>query len=196
MRKKNILYIIYKMYVTLKLDNNGCRIHSTSDDGNGWIVTSERYVVMPWKMVTRNGTNMTLAEAVDGILSCQESEAKERKRRKREKEEIENKRKEHYEAQTNKETEKLNKLVDWYKCKLNEIREAPVDSRPRKLERLYQYSEANKDSGVMITRTLTLALVNYPGYPSELELHEYEDNEEKAFTMLQQRVHCLLDIGQ
>ena len=46
------------------------------------------------------------------------------------------------------ETERLNKLADWYKCKLNEIREAPVDSRTRKLEKLYQYSEANKDSGV------------------------------------------------
>ena len=55
--------------MTLKLDDNGCRIHSVSDAGNGWIVTNERYVVMPWKMVTRNGTNMTLAEAVDGILS-------------------------------------------------------------------------------------------------------------------------------
>ena len=32
-----------------------------------------------------------------------------------------------------KETEKLNTLVDWYKFKLKEIREAPVDSRPRKL---------------------------------------------------------------
>ena len=30
------------------------------------------------------------------------------------------------------ETERLNKLVDWYELKLNEIREAPVDSRPRK----------------------------------------------------------------
>ena len=35
------------------------------------------------------------------------------------------------------ETERLNKLVDWYKLKLNEISEAPVDSRPRKLEKLY-----------------------------------------------------------
>ena len=53
------------MYVTLKLDDNGCcRIHSISYDGNGWIVTNKRYVVMPWKMVTRNGTNMTLAEDV------------------------------------------------------------------------------------------------------------------------------------
>ena len=73
-RKFNLLY---KMYVTLKLDDNGCRIHSMSDDGNGWIVTNERYVVMPWKMVTRNGTNMTLAEAVDRILNQKESKNKE-----------------------------------------------------------------------------------------------------------------------
>ena len=39
-----------------------------------------------------------------------------------------------------KETERSNKLVDWYKCKLEEIREAPVDSRPQKLGKLYQYS--------------------------------------------------------
>ena len=78
------------MYVTLKLDDNGCcRSHSISDDRNGWIVTNERYVAMPWKMVTRNGRNMTLAEAVDGILCQKESEAKELEIRKREKEEIE-----------------------------------------------------------------------------------------------------------
>ena len=87
------------MYVTLKLDDNGCcRIHSISDDGNGWIVTDERYVVMPWKMVTRHGKNMTLAEAVDGIFSRQESEARELERRNIEREEIEKKRKEYYEA--------------------------------------------------------------------------------------------------
>ena len=62
------------MYVALELDDNGCKIHSVSDNGNGWIVTNERYVVMPWKMVTKNGTNMTLAEEVDGILSEKESE--------------------------------------------------------------------------------------------------------------------------
>ena len=67
------------MYVILKLDDNGCRIHSISDDGNGWIVTNEWYVVMPWKMVTRYGKNMTLAEAVGSILNQKESEAKERK---------------------------------------------------------------------------------------------------------------------
>ena len=73
------------MYVTLKLDDNGCcRIHSVSDYGNGWIVTNKRYVVMPWKMVTRNGTNMTLAEVVDGILNQSESEARELKIRNRE----------------------------------------------------------------------------------------------------------------
>ena len=69
------------MYVTLKLDDNGCcRIHSISDDGNGWIVTNERYVVMQWKMVTRNRKNMTLTESVDSILNQRESEAKEPKR--------------------------------------------------------------------------------------------------------------------
>ena len=44
------------MYATLKLDDNGCcRIHSVSDDGNQWIVvTNKSYVVMPLKMVTRH----------------------------------------------------------------------------------------------------------------------------------------------
>ena len=70
------------MYVTLKLGDNGCcRIHSISDDGNGWIVTNERYVVMPWKMVIRNGKNMTLKEAVDSILNQKESKNKELERR-------------------------------------------------------------------------------------------------------------------
>ena len=170
------------MYVTLKLDDNRCcRIHSVSDDGNGWIVTNERYVVMPWKVVTNHGKIMTLTEAVDGRLSFQESEAKELERRKREKEKIEKKCKEYYEAHMKEETERLNKLVDWYECKLNEIREGPVDSRPRKLEKLYQSSEKNKHLGVTITRAGTISLVDYPGYPPELELHEYEDSEEDIF---------------
>ena len=59
------------MYVTLELDASGCRIHSVSD-GNREIVTNERYVVMPWKMVTRGGTNMTLKEAVKGIKKREE----------------------------------------------------------------------------------------------------------------------------
>ena len=88
------------MYVTLKFDDNGCyRIHSVSDDLNGWIVTNERYLVMPWKMVTRHGKNMgllrgpgpcgamTLAEAVDSIFSQENprlKRAKEERERKRE----------------------------------------------------------------------------------------------------------------
>ena len=108
--------------MTLKLDDNGCcRIHSVSDDGNGWIVTDDRYVVMPWKVVTRHGKNMTLTEAVDSIFSHQESEAKESKRREREKERIEKKRKGYFEVRMKKETERLNTLVDWYKFKLDEI---------------------------------------------------------------------------
>ena len=78
-----------------------------SDDGNQWIVTDERCVVMPWKMVTRHGKNMTLKEVVDGMLNQSESEAKELEIRKREKEEIENKRKEYYEAHMKEETERL-----------------------------------------------------------------------------------------
>ena len=170
------------MYVTLKLDDNRCcRIHSVSDDGNGWIVTNERYVVMPWKMVTRNGKNMTLEEAVDSILNQRESKNKELERRNIEKEKIEKKRKEYYEAHMKEETERLNKLVDWYKFKLDEIKEAPVDSRSRKLEKLYQSSERNKDSRVTITRAGTINPVDYPAYHPELEVHEYEGNEEDVF---------------
>ena len=79
------------------------------------------------------------------------------------------------------ETERLNKLVDWYKFKLDEIREALVDSRPRKLEKLYQSNEKNKHLGLTITRAGTLALVDYPKYPPEWELYEHEDNEEDVF---------------
>ena len=55
-----------KMYVTLKLDDRGCRIHSISY-GNEEIVTNEGYMVMPWKMVTRRGANVILKEAVEEI---------------------------------------------------------------------------------------------------------------------------------
>ena len=111
------------MSVTLKLDDDRCwRIHSISDDENQWIVTNERYMDMPWKMVTRHGKNVTHAEAVDSILN------KKNPRLKNLKEEIEYKHKEYYEAHMKEETERLNKLVDWYKFKLDEIR----DSRPRK----------------------------------------------------------------
>ena len=165
------------MYVTLKLDDRGCRIHSISD-GNEEIVTNERYVVMSWKMVTRHGKNVTLKEEVDRILNQKESENIELGIRKREKEEIENKHKEYYEKHMKEETERLKKLVDWYKCKLKEIN---VDSRPRKLRKLCQCSEKNKDLGVTITRFGTLDPVDYPKYPPELELSEYEDNEEIVF---------------
>ena len=77
------------------------------------------------------------------------------------------------------ETERVNELVDWYKCKLKDINEAPVDSRPRKLEKLYQCSEKNRYLGVTITRAGTLALVGYPKYPPKLELPEH--NEEIVF---------------
>ena len=54
------------MYVTLKLDDSRCRFHSVSD-GDKEIVTNERYMVMPWKMVIRRGANVTLKETVEEI---------------------------------------------------------------------------------------------------------------------------------
>ena len=73
------------MYVTLKLDDKGsCKIHSISD-GDGRdppahkeIVTNKTYVVMPWKMVARNGKNMTLKEAVEEIEAQRREIEKER----------------------------------------------------------------------------------------------------------------------
>ena len=57
------------MYVTLKLNDEGCcRIYSFCD-GDGEIVTNKSYVVMPWKMVNVDGKRVTLKETVDEILS-------------------------------------------------------------------------------------------------------------------------------
>ena len=73
----------------------------------------------------------------------------------------------------------MNKLVNWYKFKLDEIREAPVYSRPRKLKKFYQISEKSKYLGVTITKFGTIYPVTYPVYPSELKLREYEDDNEE-----------------
>ena len=97
-------------YVALELDDKGCcKIHSVSD-GDKEIVTNERYLVIPWKVVTRHGKNMTLKEAVDGIFSHHESEAKENERREREREEIEKNHKEYYETHMKEETGKIKHL--------------------------------------------------------------------------------------
>ena len=57
--------------VTLKFDDNGsCRIHRVSDRDKE-IVTNERYVVMPWKVVDVDGKRVCLKEAVDEIFSDQ-----------------------------------------------------------------------------------------------------------------------------
>ena len=73
--------------------------------------------------------------------------------------------------------------VGWYKRKLKEIEEAPVDSRLRMLERLYRISEKNKNCGVMITSAGVINPVNYPVYPPKLKLLEYvsPNNEENPF---------------
>ena len=65
-------------------------------------------------------------------------------------------------------------MVGWYGIKLQEIREAPVDDRPRMLERLYRISKKNKHLGVMIARAGIINPVNYPKYPPELKILEYK----------------------
>ena len=167
-------------YVTIKrYDKGSCKIHGVSDGRE--IVTTERYVVMPWKVANRRGKNgenvknITLGEAVHEIISYKESVDKEHERREIERTEIEAKYAEYYEAHMKAETERLNNWVDWYKVKLNEIREAPVDSRPQKLSRLYRLSERNKHTGVTITSAGAINLVNYPVYPPEFKIPEYED---------------------
>ena len=60
------------MYVTIKLDDKGYKIHSISD-GDKEIVTEGDYFVMPWNMVsTRCGANMTLKEAAELIKKREE----------------------------------------------------------------------------------------------------------------------------
>ena len=55
------------MYVTIKLDDKGYKIHSISD-GDKEIAMKGDYFVMPWNMVnTRCGANTTLKEAVELI---------------------------------------------------------------------------------------------------------------------------------
>ena len=78
------------------------------------------------KFTHRGHEGFGLREAVDNILNKKISENNELERRDREQEEIKKKHKEYYEKHMKEEMERL---VDWYKFKLNEIREAPVDSR-------------------------------------------------------------------
>ena len=68
---KDLGTYLREMYVTLKLDDSGHRIYSISD-GNEEIVTNQRYVVMPWKLVTRYGPNLTLEEVVEEIKAYEE----------------------------------------------------------------------------------------------------------------------------
>ena len=72
------------------------------------------------------------------------------------------------------EMERLNKLVDWYKFKLDEIREAPVDSRPRKLENYIKaVRRINSLEYPLLGRNSKSSRLSKN--PPELKLHEYED---------------------
>ena len=60
------------MYVTIKLDDKGYKIHSISD-GDKEIVKEGDYFVMPWNVVnTRCGANMTLKETAELIKKREE----------------------------------------------------------------------------------------------------------------------------
>ena len=168
------------MHVTIKSEGNVSTIHSVNVDGKD-IIPELKYNIAPHKFVHRGQEGFGLREAVDKILNQKESKAKELEIRKREKEETEKKSKEYYEAHMKEETERLNKLVDWYKFKLNEIREAPVGDRPRKLRKLYQCSEKPKHFGVTINPYGVLNPVNYPKYPPELETIEQDDYDDEFF---------------
>ena len=63
---------LYKMYVTIKLDDKGYKIHGISD-GDKEIVMDKDYFVMPKNMVnTRCRANMPLKEAKELIKEREE----------------------------------------------------------------------------------------------------------------------------
>ena len=51
----------------------------------------------------------------------------------------------------------------------------------KKLGKLYRISERNKHTGGTITSAGVMNPVNYPVYPPELKIPEYNDNEENPF---------------
>ena len=168
------------MYVTIKLEGNVGTIHSVNVDGRE-IIPNLKYNIAPHKFVHRGHEGFELRDAVDRILNSKISENKELERRDRERKEIEKKRKEYYETHMKEKTERLNRLVKWYKSKIKEISEAPVDDRPRKLRKLYRSSEKHKHLGVTINPYGVLNPVNYPKYPPELETIEQDDYDENVF---------------
>ena len=104
------------MYVTIKLEGNVGTIHSVNVDGKE-IIPELKYNIAPHKFVHRGHEGFGLREAVDRILNQIESKISENielERRNREREEIENEHKEYYEKHMKEETERLNRLVDWF----------------------------------------------------------------------------------
>ena len=163
------------MYVTIKLEGNVGTIHSVNVDGEE-IIPDLRYNIAPHKFVHRGCEGFGLKEAVDKILNQKneiEESNKELERRKRE--EMDKKREEYYEKHMKEETERINKLKDWYEYKLNEINKAPADNRLRMLRGLYRYGQKNKHLGVTITSFGTLNITGLPKYPPELEYPEYDE---------------------
>ena len=150
------------MFVTIKLEGNLGTIHSVKVDGEE-IIPEYRYNITPHKFVHRGHEGFGLREAVDKIIkNKRDNEEFERK-----KVQLEKKREEYYDKRMKEETERLNKLTDRYKYKINEINEAPIDNRQKMLGKLYKCSQKNEDLGVTINRYGVLNPIDYPKYPPE-----------------------------
>ena len=175
------------MYFTIKLEGNVGTIHSVNVDGEE-IIPDLRYNIAPHKFMHRGKEGFGLKETVDKILNrkkeIDDSEItwkKELERRKEEREEINKKQEEYYEKHMKEETERINKLVDWSKYKLNEINEAPADRRLKMLRGLYKCGQRDKHLGVTITSFGTFDEINLPKYPPELEYPEIEEDNEMYY---------------
>ena len=66
-------------------------------------------------------------------------------------------------------------MVHWYNIKIDKIREAPIDDRPRLLRRLYRISGRSKHLGVTIDSAGIINPVSYTAYPPKLEFPKYDD---------------------
>ena len=154
------------MYVTIKLEGNVGKIHSVNVDGEETI-PDLRYNIAPHKFVHCGNEDFLSKEAVDEIINRKKEIEESNREIERKREEIKRKRKEYYEKNMKEEIGRINRLKDFYEHKLEEICEAPVDSRPYMFKKLYRCGQNNKHLGVTITSFGTINVIIIPKYPPE-----------------------------
>ena len=190
------------MYVTIKLEGNVGTIHSINVDGEE-IIPDLRYNIAPHTFVHRGKEGFLFRKAVDRILNRNKeieeleiTENKELERRKEERKEIDKKREEHYEKLMKEETERINRLVEGYNNKLQEINEAPADERPKMLSKLCRFSQKNKHLGVTIMSFGTLNAINYPSIHPSWNIPNMKLRKVLKYIMIHQLyLHCNLVIN-